>query len=151
MENNKTQVIINNDFLIPDITPLPMSAPVLFFAPVIDIAIKRGIARLKTHVQRNPNSGAWVSFGWLDGGLNSNFVNLPIGYFRLINDRVEFAFAESPKKLKDTVKPSISIIFEQDWEKIDYLYKSTIIQGFDLSYQKRKLEILNYMNIDPQI
>jgi len=148
MKNQKTKVVIYDQVSIPDITPLPMGAPVMFFAPFIDVAIERGVLRLKRFVQGNPKSNNWVAFGWMDGGLSSNFVSLPLGAFRMFEGDVEFSSYTNGK-----YKPSFAIPFERDWEIISFLSKSTLIQGHDRSYQKKKMELLNQLNIvnlDPE-
>lgn len=149
MENQNSKVVIYDQVSIPDITPLPMGSPVMFFAPFIDVAIERGILRLKRFVQANPKAEDWVVFGWMDGGLVSKFIGMPIGAFRMIEGDVEFAEPHIDGKLK----PCFAIPFERDWDNISSLCKDTLIQGYDRIYQEKKMELLNQINmvnVDPE-
>jgi hypothetical protein len=148
MSNQNEDVIIYNTVSIPEITPLPMGAPVMFFAPLIDVAIERGILRLKRHIQTNPRSEEWIYFGWMDGGLTSKFVGSSIGAFRMIEGDVEYSPTAGSK-----LKPHFAIPFNRDWERVIDLAKKTLIQGYDISYQVRKAELLKnlkMLNIDPE-
>ncbi|MFA0809290.1 hypothetical protein [Microbulbifer epialgicus] len=149
MSNQNQDVTFYHTVGIPEITPLPMGAPVKFFAPIIDVAIQRGIIRLKHHIQINPKSEEWISFGWMDGGLSSPFVGSVIGAFRKRCEMVDYAPAR-----EQYFQPEFSIQFSWDWERIADLAKETLIQGYDISYQEKKVELLKNvkaLNINPEM
>lgn len=144
------EVTIFQTICIPDMTPLPMGAPVKFFAPSIEIAIERGIARLKSAVQRSPSCKKWIVFGWIDGGLMSSFVSNPIGAFRLDGNAILYsAIEDEPNEMK----PLFSIEFGSDWVLASSLSKATLIQGYEektLRTNAGNLTVAMVVNIDPR-
>ena len=148
--NKNPEVTIFQTICIPDMTPLPMGAPVKFFAPSIDIAIERGIARLKSAVQRSPSCNKWIVFGWIDGGLTSSFVSNPIGAFRLDGNAIVYSAVEGEP---NNMKPYFSIEFGSDWVLASSLSKATLIQGYEekiLKSDTGNLTVAKVVNIDPR-
>lgn len=144
---NSPKVSILKKVPIPDLTPLPMGAPVTFFAPTISTAIDRGVARLKAVLQRDPLCASWIVFGWIDGGLTSSFVSNPIGAFSFDGKRVFY----SPMDQGDP-SPHFSIEFNNDWEEIAGLSKATLIQGYEHAQSRStagNLTVGKVVNIDP--
>lgn len=143
------KVSIFQTICIPDMTPLPMGAPVKFFAPSIDIAIERGVARLKSAIQMAPSCNKWIVFGWIDGGLTSSFVSNPIGAFRLDGNAIVYSTIESEH---NELKSYFSFEFDSDWVLASSLCKATLIQGYEekiLKSDTGNLTVAKVVNIDP--
>lgn len=73
---------------IPEKTPLG-GAKVDFFAANIEDAINRGVKRLKANYHTG-HAAQWIEFGWIDGGLSSVCVRMPIGALKVVNNCIYY-------------------------------------------------------------
>jgi hypothetical protein len=102
-------------------SPLLNGTPVIFSASHIHEVIERGVKRLETFVTANPFSESWICFGWIDGGLDSIAVELPVGAFRMIEGEVEYMPVGG-----DDVKPMFAIPFDNNWHQILIVVKQIL-------------------------
>ncbi len=131
------QVVLFKNFHRPSSTPLLNGIPVIFSATEIDVAIDRGVKRLECFVNANPLSENWVSFGWIDGGLDSPAVTLPIGALRMIEGDVEYMASDNPL---------FAIPFENDWVLVSLLMKQVLIKDFEPSDLHENTEPLSLVS-----
>lgn len=124
INQTNNQAVLFEKFHRPSSTPLPNGIPVTFSANEIDVAIDRGVKRLECFVNANPLSENWVCFGWIDGGLDSPAVTLPIGALRMIEGDVEYMANDNPL---------FAIPFENDWQRVSFLMKQVLIKDFEPS------------------
>jgi len=147
MSKNEIKVTCYRKPAIPEITPLAMGAPVLFFAPSIDVALERGCTRLKRHIQAKPKSEEWVAFGWMDGGLTSPFVKPVLGAFRKKDLRVEYGEFLEGKFVKCI---AFEMAVKNDWNRVTTTAIELITKDISTNLQRSKAIFLKEMiNINP--